>query len=222
MKTEYLPDSTLAVSGTTRVEKFNKIWAGIGWPDREDGYICVAGERLDGRYHCMWEKPGGLWELGEAAVEAKDRFLVDRIWVDAGDELSTSYLRTLDGLSFYDEEDDYPDGSWIPARPASRRDHFRDLGTVATVSPIPERIAANYRSALETIKGLVMKGGLIIHESNCPRLLYVLRQPLQEMLASPVTKGLAWVIAALEISRGVSGAGLDEHSPWYGNLPREK
>ena len=49
------------------------------------------------------EKKGGLWELGAAAVEAKDRLLVDCVWVDARDAIATSYLRTLPGLCFPEE-----------------------------------------------------------------------------------------------------------------------
>jgi len=106
MQAEIQADGTIAVSGVTRVETFDRIWAGIGWPDKEPGCICIIGRRPDGRLHALWEKRGGLWEMGDAALEAKNRFLVERIMVDAGDELATSYLRTLDGLCFSDEDGD--------------------------------------------------------------------------------------------------------------------
>ena len=138
MHAEYLDDGTLAISGATRVETFERIWAGIGWPDLDPGYICVVGERTDGRYHALWEKQGGLWEIGRAAVEAKDSFLVERVLVDTRDELATSYLRTLDGLCFCQEPTEdlgrVPGG--LPSCPAQ----FKDPRTVTTVTPACERV----------------------------------------------------------------------------------
>ncbi len=218
MRAEYLPDETLAVSGTQRAEKFNKIWAGIGWPDMDDGYICVVGERVDSRYHCIWEKQGGLWELGTAAVDAKDRLLVDRIWVDGADRISTSYFRTLDGLCFYDEDDTQtlPD----PEEAPFKWEHFRDLDTVAGVIPVPDRITSNYRSALEMIRGVIAADRLVIHEQNCPRLVYALRQPLEDLLRSPVMKALVWVVSGLEESNGIAAVGSDMDDAWYKSIPR--
>ena len=103
MRAKCLGDGTIAVTGTKGTESFNRIWAGVGWPENAAGYLCVLGERVDGRYHALWEKNGGLWELGVAAVEVKDRFLIDCIWVDARDAVATSYLRTLPGLCFHEE-----------------------------------------------------------------------------------------------------------------------
>jgi hypothetical protein len=218
MYAEYLPDETLVVSGTQKAEKFNKMWAGIGWPDLDDGYICVVGERVDSRYHCIWEKLGGLWELGSSAIDAKDRLLVDRIWVDARDEISTSYFRTLDGLCFYDEDDSHV--LLEPQQASSKWEHFRDLDTVATVVPVPERITSNYRSALEMIRGVIAEGKLMIHEQNCPRLVYALRQPLEDLLRSPVMKALVWVVSALEESNGIAAVGSNVDDSWYKNIPR--
>ena len=220
MHAEHLQDGTLAISGTSRIETFNRIWAGIGWPDRDQGHFCVVGERLDGRYHCLWEKQGGLWELGNAALEAKDRFLIECIWADTRDTVATSYLRTLDGLCFYEDPEETSIQPASAAEPPTQRDHFRDRDTTATVVPVPERIAANYRSALEKTRGVIMTGGLMIYERNCPRLVYILRQPLEELIASPVMKALVWVICALEEHKGNGLIENEAAGPWYGNPPR--
>ncbi len=221
MRAEFLPDGTICVSGAKGSEKFKRIWAGVGWPDKDDGYICVLGLRFDGRYHAIWEKRGGLWDLGEAGVEAKDRFLVDSIWVDGRDTVSLAYLRTLDGLSFYD------DGTQADSQECAlgRRNPmmstcFRSTDTVAHVAAVPERIASNYRSALETIRGVTGGKRLLIHEKNCPGLVYALRQPLPEMLKSPVMKALALVISAFEESGDDSTQGLNPGDPWYTDFQR--
>ncbi|MEW6349766.1 MAG: hypothetical protein AB1646_11940 [Thermodesulfobacteriota bacterium] len=211
MQAEYLPDGTIAVSGSTRKEKFTRMWAGIGWPDRIDGHLCAVGERQDGRFHALWEQQGGLWRLGDAAVEARRLLLVDRILVDATDTLATSYLRTLEGLCFDDnaEAQDAP----LPVSAGEQR-------TLVTVTPVPKRILSNFRSALEQIKGIITDGRLMIHSGNCPRLVYTIRQPLQELNASPVMRSLVWVITALEEARHQNGAPPALTEPWYSNPPK--
>lgn len=220
MRAEYRENGTVEVSGTARRETFNRVWAGIGWPDHAAGYLCVIGERPDGTYHALWEKRGGLWELGDAALEATDKLLVECIWVDARDDLATSYLRTLEGLCFHDD----PRNNWPLPKPgqpiASRPVPPSDLKPTATVVPVPEKILTNYRSALEKTRGLIIAGRLIVHEPNCPRLVYTLRQPLEDLLTSPVMKGLVWVLTALEDIRGNGTLNGVDPEPWYANAPR--
>ncbi len=220
MRSKYLEDGTMAVFGTKTKQRFNKIWAGIGWPETEAGYLCVVGERLDSRYHALWEKKGGLWELGAAAVEAKDRLLVDCVWVDARDAVATSYLRTLPGLCFHHEPSEKSFPTDIGAGPQAKAPHSTGEEITATVLAVPERATANYRSALEKARGVIMTGNLLIHEANCPKLVYTLRQPLEDLLRSPVMKGLVWIITALEDAK--RGANLESSTsdPWYNNSPR--
>lgn len=219
MKADLLEDGTIAVSGTIRSERFGKIWAGIGWPDLEPGYLCVVGERVDGRYNALWEKRGGLYEIGRAAVEAKERYLIDRIVVDARDELATSYLRTLPGLCFNKED-----------REATGRDRaflstaggvIRDQGILVTVVGASERVLTNYRSALDTTRGIIVACRLLVHEPNCPGLLYALRQPLEDLLRSPVMKGIVWLVTALEHARGHETLDEGQCDPWYTNIFRD-
>jgi hypothetical protein len=215
MQAKYLEDGTITVTGTKGKESFNQVWAGLGWPENDPGYLCVIGGRVDGRYHALWEKTGGLWELGTATVEAKDRFLIDCIWVDAHDAVGTAYLRTLPGLCFYEN---------TPKRglPAATGTHspVNKGETTATVVPVSDRTTNNYRSALEKTRGVIMAGNLLIHEANCPKLLYALRQPLEDLLRSPVVKALVWVITALEEAKGSTDLQVSASDPWYGNTPR--
>lgn len=219
MQAEYQADGSVAVSGITRIETFARIWAGIGWPDKEPGYLCVVGRRFDGRVHALWEKRGGLWEMGAAALEAKERFLVERIMVDASDQLATSYLRTLDGLCFFDQEPrDLPPES---AHVRLHADGPDEPGTVTTVVPVPAQITEHYRSALEKVRGVIMADRLLVHEANCLRLVYTLRQPLDELVRSPVMKALVWVVSVLDEYENGNGASEAGPPPWYVNVPRE-
>lgn len=220
MQAQFQTDGTIAVSGTTRIETFDRIWAGIGWPDKEPGCICAVGRRLDGRLHALWEKRGGLWEMGEAALEAKNRFLVERVMVDAGDELATSYLRTLDGLCFSEMDEQYESNDTTYSRLSV--DYRTPPGALTTVVPVPDRITGHYRSALEKTRGVIIAGRLLVHEANCPKLVYTLRQPLDELIRSPVMKALVWVVAVLD-EYGEADSATDAVSlPWYANVPRER
>ena len=237
MQASYLPDGMIAISGTVREEKFTRMWAGIGWPDRDPGYLCVVGEREDGRYHALSESLGGLSELGRAAIEAKERLLVENIWVDGRDAVAASYLRTLEGLCGYQDTSRFSavevgaglkpaPTSASPANPAILNVSRRELGYwgilehTANVVAVPDRIAGNFRSALEKTRGVIMAGNLLIHQTRCPKLIYTLRQPLDEILRSPVMKALVWVITALEDHKGNDRPPEAGGEPWYGNLPR--
>ncbi len=220
MRAKCHEDGTIAVTGTKGTESFNKIWAGVGWPENAAGYFCALGERVDGRYHALWEKNGGLWELGVAAVEAKDRFLIDCIWVDARDAVATSYLRTLPGLCFHEEPPARGSPTATGAGSPAKELGLIERGMTATVVPVPERATANYRSALEKTRGVIMAGNLMIHEANCPKLVYALRQPLEDLLRSPVMKGLVWVITALEDAKRSADTEVSTSDPWYNNSPR--
>jgi len=220
MRSKYLEDGTVLVTGTRTRQSFKKIWAGIGWPETEAGYLCVVGERIDGRYHALWEKKGGLWELGAATLEAKDRLLVDCVWVDARDAVATSYLRTLPGLCFHEKPPDRGARSVRGTDSPSNAPRSIDRENTATVVPVPERATANYRSALEKTRGVIMAGNLLIHEAKCPKLVYTLRQPLEDLLRSPVVKALVWVVTALEEAGANAGLKLSTLDPWYNNTPR--
>ncbi|MEW6533313.1 MAG: hypothetical protein AB1473_20950 [Thermodesulfobacteriota bacterium] len=220
MKARYLDNGTIAVSGTWDLVTFNRIWAGIGWPEKEPGYLCVVGERTDNRYHALWEKRGGLLELAEAAIQAKERFLIERILVDSADDLSTSYLRTKPGLCFSERGDE--DGTML--RPGDIRPRpavSLNPRSMCVVAPVLNRVLENYRSALEKTRAVIVQGRLLIHESNCPGLLYALRQPLEDLLKSPAMKALVWVVTALETAQGNGDLVEASQEPWYMNPARD-
>ncbi|MFZ5867830.1 MAG: hypothetical protein ACOYXY_18240 [Thermodesulfobacteriota bacterium] len=220
MQARYLDNGSIEVSGAIEVVTFNRIWVGIGWPEKDPGCLCVVGERTDNRYHAIWEKRGGLVELADAAIEAKDRFLIDRILVDPADELSTAYLRNKPGLCFPETEDE--DGTIL--RPGDTRPKVtvsHNSRSLCVVAPVLSRVLENYRSALEKTRAVIMQGRLLIHETNCPGILYTLRQPLEDLLKSPTMKALVWVVTALESDQGNGDLEEANQEPWYMNVPRE-
>jgi hypothetical protein len=220
MRSTYLPDGTIEISGSTSTVQFNRIWAGIGWPERDPGYLCVVGERRDGRYHALSETRGGLWELASAAVDARKSFCIERIMVDSTDELSTSYLRNYGGLCSYEEE--LQRASYLFLGATTHPQIKQDGPPLPTVSPVQERIITNYRAALEQTRGVIMNGKLLVHEANCPVLVYTLRQPLDEILPAPVMKALVWVINAFEQSQGGGPPDRTDFDTWYSNIERNR
>ncbi len=221
MRAHYLEDGAIAISGASRIETFTRVWAGIGWPDRESGYLCVMGEKPDGRYHALWEKTGGLWELGDAAMHAKDRFLIECVWVDGRDTLASSYLRTINGLCFHeDPASDNPTSTRTPFRCVRDKQIVPEM-PFATVRPVSDRILDNFRSALEKTRGVIMNGQVLIHEANCPKLVYTIRQPLDDLLQSPAMKALVWVVTALEHAKGCDAHEEPLSGQWYTNFSRE-
>ena len=104
--------------------------------------------------------------------------------------------------------------------PFSKGGYGGILEHIAIVVAVPDRITGNFRSALEKTRGVIMASQLLIHQTRCPKLIYTLRQPLDEILRSPVIKSLVWVITALEDHKGNDTPPRAEQEPWYGNLPR--
>jgi len=51
-------------------------------------------------------------------------------------------------------------------------------------------------------------------------MVYALRQPLEDLLRSPVMKGLVWVITALEDSKRSADTEVSISDAWYNNSPR--
>jgi hypothetical protein len=220
MQARYLDNGIIEVSGTVDLVTFNRIWAGIGWPEKDPGCLCVVGERTDNRYHALREKRSGLVELADAAIEARDRFLIERILVDPRDQLSTSYLRTKPGLCFPETEEQdstlLRPGDIRPKPPVAL-----NTRSLCVVAPVLGRVLENYRSALEKTRAVIVQGRLLIHETNCPGLLYTLRQPLEDLLKSPTMKALVWVVTALESAQGNGDLTEVNQEPWYMNVPRD-
>lgn len=218
MKTTYNYDGTIMVSGSSKEERFERIWGGIGFPGTDPGYLCVIGERTDGRYHALWELRGSLAELGEAAVEAKHRLLTDVFWIDGSDEIAAAYFRTLEGLTRPPGVSQRKDPIGLMREPALRYSSQSEQDTV--VAAVPERLVSHFRSALDMTRGLINSGKLLVHAQNCPVLLYTLRQPVDDVVGSPVSRAIVWVLSGLETSSVHDNPLSDADDMWYATLGR--
>jgi hypothetical protein len=200
LKVNDTPDGLFAVRGEKETILFQEMIGGIGLPDREQGYFCVVGRRADGKYHCLWESQGGLWELSDAVVQAQEVFPIHEVWMDNSDEFAVSFLRGLhrnagDGGSRLN----------VDSRPVIRR--------------VSARTESNFRSALEKTRGIILEGRLFIHEKNCPVMMYSVNRPLADLLNSAAIKALVWTVCVFE------SFGIDEipdvDDRWYGNICRK-
>ena len=200
-------DGTISVSGASRTEKFGRIWAGVGLPEQDDGYLCVVGERLDGRYHCLWEKSGSLADLGRALIYASKTLLVEQVFMDCSDRLALAMIRSF-GIS---EQGRNP--SRIPrvGKPPSE---------LFIVRCAQERLVLNFRTALDKTRGLLDGGRILIHESNCPKLMHCLGLRIEDLMRSSVIKALVWVVNALEHAGSADKAPEIHVDPWYENVSR--
>jgi hypothetical protein len=88
------------------------------------------------------------------------------------------------------------------------------------VAAVPERVSNNYRSSLDLTRDLLNEGKLLVHAQNCPILLYTIRQPLEDIINSPVSKALVWVLTALENSTGSDEPLSEADGMWYATLTR--
>ncbi len=218
MKARHHADGTIMVSGSSGEEQFERIWAGIGVSGADPGYLSVVGERTDGRYHALWEAQGSLSELGEAATEAKNRLLVDLFWIDGSDEIVSVYFRALAGLT------GSPVGQKLPLRSLyegkTKAPPLRESEHDAVIASVPDRVVSHFPSALDMTRGLINRGKLLVHAQNCPVLLYTLRQPVDDIVSSPISRALVWVLHALEMSTGPDDPLSDCEDRWYENFRR--
>jgi hypothetical protein len=200
-------DGTISVSGSSRIEKFHRIQAGLGVPEQDDGYLCVVGQRLDGRYHCLWEKSGSLADLGPALIESSRTLLVEQVFMDCSDRLALEMIRTF-GVS-----DRCENSSQAPLFGQTPEELF-------IVRCAQDRLVLNFRTALEKTRVLIDGGRILIHEGNCPRLMQSMGLRIQELMTSSVMKALVWVVSALETAGSADKAPHINKAPWYGNFSR--
>lgn len=218
MKARRLYDGSIALSGEHVTLAFSRIWAGVGWPDNEQGALCVVGESLERVYHAVGEWRGSLFELGDAAAAARRDYLVDYFWVDASDHVAVEYFRRLDSMCGH-----------VPRLRPDRRGSAAGPSLKSSTPPAEDCPAIvgvragyreHFRAALETVRVIAAARRLVVHEDLCPGLAFGLRRDLDYMLKSPVTKALVWVLTAMESASDHGTEDVVQHDPWYLNLPR--
>jgi len=217
IRVQLLFDGSIAVTGQSSTLVFSRVWAGVGWPEAEQGALCVLAESLEGVYHALAEWRGSLYDLGSAASSAWADLLVDSFWIDASDEVSTTYFRRLDfSLSGVKE---------VEAHCSSlKRPLGRPAGANGAVGPaivgVRPTFRENFRASLETMRGISASERLAVHQDRCPSLAFALKRDLDYLLRSPVVKALVWALTAMESTRGQAAVQVGPDDVWYHNVHR--
>lgn len=216
MKAHLLYDGSIAMTGKQSTLIFTRVCAGVGWPESEQGALCVLAESMDGVYHAMAEWRGSLYELGTAAVNACKDLLVDIFWIDASDEVSTLYFRHLDFSLGKIHHAKSP-------RRSTRLHHAESTKTINAVEGpsivgVKASFRENFRASLETVRGIAASQRLAVHRECCPTLYSAMNRDLDYLLTSPVVRALVWAITAMEATREQAGVNTGSDNVWYHNL----
>ncbi|MGC8908875.1 MAG: hypothetical protein ACP5M0_15750 [Desulfomonilaceae bacterium] len=218
LKAQRLYDGAIAVAGRSATLLFSRIWAGVGWPESEQGALCVLGESFEGVYHGLAESRGSLFELGSAAETARRELLVECFWVDASDDVSVTYFRRLDFS-----------GRKAPAKPRLgggrsplhvRAPGYADAEDRPAIVSVRDAYREHFRAALETLAGVAAAGRLVIPQDLCPSAAFALKRDLAYLLQSPVIKALVWVLTAMESTRDQAPRDAGPDDGWYRNFRR--
>ena len=216
-----LHDGSIETGIGDRKQIFDRTFASLAWPEESAGHMIVCGMTPDGRLVVFTECAGGLLELGDMAIRAKNDHAIDSVIVDDRDRVSTVGLRNLEGLCF----DDLPTGAsrkvlWPGG--CSGKSSSGSIRDAVAVSGALKEIINNYRGALERARILIMKRLIVIDETQCPTLSHELFQPMSYVLVSSAVRSL--VLASGSVVSGVwpERQGNAKRPLWYENMRRPK
>lgn len=205
MKAEHVfCKDTLKVDGIDG--EFIRFDIGIGWlnPKGDDHFarhwIAVIGQHKSGYYLQAGEASGSLADIAEAAVNFKDRFLVERVWLDSTAMSSASYLEEWDGLTQYKEDGKDRRGKPKYLHKPDYWPHFRNRETLAALHKVPDVFKLDLQGCIDLV-GKLAKDKLFKIRKVCPRSIWVLGSSLEEMLNHPLMKAIALPLAIMEVER---------------------
>lgn len=216
-------DDVYCVEGNPEAPRFNQICGGIGWLDEKGRdkaafhWFVVLGETEDKRLLFLEEDIGPMSKIKAKAVDAKDRLMIRRIYLDDRPELLVRDLRDHDGLTRYLHS----------GRDALKRiqylnkpehwPHYRDRETVATLIPVPEDQLLDIQAGIERLDGDIRAKRTTIHHS-CRHLQAAWRLPPKDALTHPGILAAVWAHNAMrrrqEVKKDVKAV------PLYGNIRR--
>ncbi len=218
MQARLLWDDSIAVTGEESTLVFNRVWAGVGWPEADQGAVCVVAESTERVYHALMEWRGSLYELGSAALTARTDLLVDSFLIDDSDEVSTAYFRGLEfcpgSLQTSGKRRTNHEQLFMAS---SRKSSQADYPAIIGIRPC---FRDNFRASLETLRGIAASERLNVHQKHCPSLAFALKRDLDFLLRSPVVKALVWALTAMESTRDKAVIEVWPEDGWYHNLSR--
>lgn len=185
--------------------KFKEILGGIGWLNTQEqdhyayNWLVVIGEAEDNSYTVISESFGSINVIAKESVNAKDRFLLSRIYADDTETENIKHLRQYDGLAAYHIYGKDGMGSIRFVRKPRDWEYFRDRDTVCSIAAVSPDIRENLPFGIELLKQLRSEGRLILRP-ECPRCDWVIRQrpPYVDVIKHPLAHALIYVLATLE------------------------
>lgn len=223
MKAERNPKTDLiGIDGVK--EKFKRFDMGIGWldPKGDDNFarhwLVVVGQQENNEYVVAHEASGTLVDVASAAVDAKDRFLVERCWLDATVVSSSALLQSWDGLTEYKYNGyDQRKKKQYLHKP-EHWSNFRNRDTTLTLFPVPALYRADFQSCVDLFVSLLKDKRLSLRKA-CPMAWKIQGESLETLLTHPIMKAIAWPLKMMEEEqRFYGGAKTKTSLPRYGNL----
>lgn len=201
---------------------YKEFAGGIGWlfPKGEEHYslhwLVVTGLGVDGLYHVVHEFGANMHQLCQEATDVKDRLFVSRFYADQSQPQLMSTVREHDGLTRYITHGTDLRGRTKWLHQPERWQHFRDRDTVATLMPVSDRIRVDLQAGIDKVVGLISDRKLEI-SWECPRVIWVLRQSIEEWHIHPIMRALVWSVIMMEPS-DTPKIDYEPPKPLYGNL----
>jgi len=210
--------------------RFRNFWGMLGWPDlaKQGPYaqtwFALVGEQEDGQYAVMVEYGGDLGDVAKFAIDQKDIFLLNTIYVDDEDKASLEFLRDpdhCDGLTFYAQED-FNEETGLPEyrHSGSHWQYFRDdypYQVTVSLVPVQATIRLNLQSGYQRLVAMFKKDQLSIDPlCQTTRAIIQSNSPLRDIIEHPLTKALVGGICMIELHK--PGPEIKTEPPWYGNL----
>lgn len=219
-------DDLLRLDGAN--DLFVRFDIGISWlyPQGDDHFarhwLVVIGLQKDDRYRVVYEASGTLPEIAAAAVDAKDRFLVKRVWVNLNQIACVSYLQDHDGLTNYATKGKDSHGEPIYTNPPEYWAHFRGRDRkkyCADLQAVPDVFITDLQAGIDLVVGLMeVRPKRFLIRKSCGKSHWITGAQLPEMLTHPLMRAIAWPIMAMEQERQVLGRVFEPTKPRYGNL----
>jgi len=151
-----------------RGPRFRRFEAAFGWmppgPDSERKAIhalIVAGEEEDESWTHFEEYMGPLDRIVDAAISAKDRLWLPRIWCDPTGLSNLIAVRKVDGLTHYDiaGDDVFKRPVYVEKHPEERWPHFTAERRVCSLNAVPDHIHADLAAGYERVRTAINRRG---------------------------------------------------------------
>ena len=152
----YDENKKLYIHSDPHAPRFKELVSGVGWMDPTGSelelmnWATIVGHREDGEYELLEEICTNLSDLCEKLTDAKDRWLVQRIFCDRSNVLHLKTVAEHDGLVEYFHAGTNQRGEKMWLHSNDHWPNFRSRERISLI-PLAERITADTLSAAELV-----------------------------------------------------------------------